>query len=70
MAQARIGVGGLAKEVGGMVGNFAKAHPILTAVAAAAARLAARAARAAAGGLCDQYRKPPERQGRRHDLAL
>lgn len=37
MAQARIGVGGLAKEVGGMVGNFAKAHPILTAVAAAAA---------------------------------
>lgn len=36
MAQARIGVGGLAKEVGGMVGNFAKAHPILTAVAAAA----------------------------------
>lgn len=37
MAQARIGVGGLTKEVGGMVGNFAKAHPILTAVAAAAA---------------------------------
>lgn len=36
MGQAGIGVGGLAKEVGGMVGRFAKAHPIMVALAAAA----------------------------------
>lgn len=40
MAQARIGVGGLAKEVAGMVGSFARAHPVLTAVAAATAAAA------------------------------
>lgn len=37
MSQAGIGVGGLAKEVGGMAGRFALAHPFLTAFAIAAA---------------------------------
>lgn len=36
MGQAGIGVGGLAKEVGGMVGRFVKAHPLMVALAAAA----------------------------------
>ena len=36
MQQAGIGVGGLAKEVGGMAGRFAAAHPILVAVGLAA----------------------------------
>ena len=36
MAQAQIGVGGLAREVGGLIGRFAAAHPILTGVAVAA----------------------------------
>ena len=37
MGQAGIGIGGLTKEVGGMVGRFAMAHPVLLAVAAATA---------------------------------
>ena len=36
MAQAGVGVGGLAKAVGGMVGNFAAAHPVLAVMAVAA----------------------------------
>lgn len=36
MGQAGIGVGGLAKQVGGLVVGFARAHPILLAIAAAA----------------------------------
>lgn len=40
MAQARIGVGGLTKEIGGMIGGFARAHPVMTAIAVATAAAA------------------------------
>ena len=40
MAQAGVGAGGLAKELGGMALGFARAHPVLTALAAATATAA------------------------------
>lgn len=40
MGQARIGVGGLTKEIGGMIGGFARAHPVITAIAVATAAAA------------------------------
>lgn len=41
MGQAGVGVGGLTKEVGGMIGRFAAAHPYLAAFGAVAAAAAA-----------------------------
>lgn len=40
MGQAGIGIGGLIKAVGGMVINFARAHPIMLAITAAAGAIA------------------------------
>ncbi len=37
MAQSGVGIGGMVKQLGGMVAGFARAHPVLTAFTAAAA---------------------------------